>query len=213
MTRCATILAVTAMCAAACSPGGTPESTSAGAPASGGAPASAAAKPAAEAKPQVRAVTIPAGTVIHVKLTSDAASDTSKIEDPVRGELTQAIVVDDTTVVPAGATIRGTILETRRSGRIEGRASLAIGFDRLTVGDETHTIRSARISEEAKPTKREDVKKVGIGAAAGAVVGAIAGGKKGAAVGTAVGAAGGGGVVAATRGDEVHLAAGTIVTT
>jgi len=217
MTRCAAILAAAAVCAAACSPGGTPESTSAGAPASGGAPASAASKPAAAdatpATPQFRAVTIPAGTTIHVKLTSDAASDSSKVEDLVRGELTQAIVVDDTTVVPAGAAIRGTVLEATRSGRVEGRASLAIGFDRLTVGDESHTIRTARIAEHAKSTKSKDVKKVGIGAAAGAVVGAIAGGKKGAAVGTAVGAGAGGGVVAATRGDEVHLAAGTTVTT
>jgi hypothetical protein len=210
MTRCVTMVLAAAVCAVSCSPGGTPET---GAPAGGAAAASTAAKPAADAKPQFRAVTIPAGTALHVKLTSDAASDTSKVEDAVRGELTQPITVDDTTVVPAGTSIRGTVLEAVRSGRVEGRARLAIGFDRLVVGDETLNIRTSRINEEAEPTKREDAKKVGIGAAAGAVVGAIAGGKKGAAVGTAVGAGAGGGVVAATRGDEVHLAAGTTVTT
>ena len=50
-------------------------------------------------------------------------------------------------------------------------------------------------------------------AGAGAVIGAITGGKKGAAVGGAVGAGAGTGVVLATRGDEVTLAAGTSLTT
>jgi hypothetical protein len=45
------------------------------------------------------------------------------------------------------------------------------------------------------------------------VIGAIAGGKKGAVVGGTVGGAAGTGVVLATRGDEVALAAGTALTT
>jgi hypothetical protein len=44
-------------------------------------------------------------------------------------------------------------------------------------------------------------------------VGAIAGGKKGAAIGTAVGAGGGTAVVLSTRGEDVTLAPGTVVTT
>ncbi|HMS81649.1 MAG TPA: hypothetical protein PKC20_19425, partial [Burkholderiaceae bacterium] len=61
--------------------------------------------------------------------------------------------------------------------------------------------------------KKNDAAKVGIGAGAGALVGAIAGGKKGALVGGAVGAGAGTGVVLVTRGDEVTLGAGTVVTT
>ena len=45
------------------------------------------------------------------------------------------------------------------------------------------------------------------------LVGALAGGKKGALVGTAVGAGAGTGVVLATRGEEVRLPAGTMVST
>ena len=45
------------------------------------------------------------------------------------------------------------------------------------------------------------------------MIGAIAGGRKGAAVGGAVGAGAGTGVVLATRGDDVTLAAGASVTT
>jgi hypothetical protein len=158
-------------------------------------------------------VTIPAGTSLHVKLSDTIASNTSKVEDAVRGQLAQAIVIDDQTIVPAGAGVRGSVFQAVRSGRVKGRASLTIGFDRLTVGDETHDIKTSRYAQTARATKGKDAKKVGIGAAAGAVVGAIAGGKKGAAVGTAVGAGGGAGVVATTRGDEVVLPAGTTVVT
>lgn len=233
MTRCAALLVLAAVWAAGCSPSSAPPesapaSGTAAPAASGGTPPPAGstaatattadakaanAAPAEPPKPTFRAVTIPAGTSLHVKLTDSVASDTSKVEDAVRGQLAQAIVIDDQTVVPAGAGVRGSVFQAVRSGRVKGRASLAIGFDRLTVGDEAHDIQTSRYAQTARATKGKDAKKVGIGAAAGAVVGAIAGGKKGAAVGTAVGAGGGAGVVAATRGDEVVLPAGTTVVT
>jgi hypothetical protein len=209
---------------AGCSPSSAPPESApasgAAAPAGGTAAAAStaeakpgAAAPAEAPKPTFRSVTIPAGTSLHVKLTDTVASNTSKVEDAVRGQLAQAIVIDDQTVVPAGAAVRGSVFQAVQSGRVKGRASLAIGFDRLTVGDEAHDIQTSRYAQTARATKGKDAKKVGIGAAAGAVVGAIAGGKKGAAVGTAVGAGGGAGVVAATRGDEVVLPAGTTVVT
>ena len=189
---------------------GSSESAASGAQASTS-PSSGAAL--AEPKPQFNEVTIPSGTTMAVKLANSVASDTSKVEDAVRGTLAKALVVSGTTVVPAGSEVDGTVLEASQSGRVKGRASLAIRFDRLRVGSESHTIRTARIAREAEPTKGDDAKKVGIGAGAGAVVGAIAGGKKGALIGTAVGAGAGTGVVLATRGEEVRLAAGTTVTT
>jgi hypothetical protein len=226
VTRYAAVLVLAAVWTAGCSPSSAPPESAPASGAAAPAPATATpgtattaeAKPAAAApteapKPTFRAVTIPAGTSLHVKLTDAVASNTSKVEDSVRGQLAQAIVVDDQTVVPAGAGVRGSVFQAVRSGRVKGRASLAIGFDRLTVGDETHDIQTSRYAQTARATKGKDAKKVGIGAAAGAVVGAIAGGKKGAAVGTAAGAGGGAGVVAATRGDEVVLPAGTTVVT
>lgn len=167
----------------------------------------------ADSKPQFKEVTIPSGTTIAVKLANSVASDTSKVEDAVRGTLAKALLVGGTTVAPAGSEVGGIVLEASQSGHVKGRASLAIRFDHLRIGSESHTIRTAPIAREAEPTKGDDAKKVGIGAGAGAVVGAIAGGKKGALIGTAVGAGAGTGVVLATRGEEVRLAAGTTVTT
>jgi len=186
----------------------------ASAPVSSSSSASSATSPASSVtKPQLREVTIPSGTPLSVKLTNAVASDSSKAEDPVRGTLAKPVVVDGATVVPSGSSITGSVLEAKESGRVKGLASIAIRFDRLKVGSETHEIRTARIAREAKPTKGEDAKKVGIGAGAGALVGALAGGKKGALIGGGIGAGAGTGVVMATRGEEVRLNAGMTVTT
>src|SRR5438128_7700305 len=117
------------------------------------------------------------------------------------------------TVIPAGAQAMGTVVEAQPSGRVKGRATVTISFNRVVVANTPYTIRTARIVREAEPTKGEDAKKVGIGAGAGAVIGAIAGGKKGAAIGTAVGAGAGTGAVLATKGKEVSLGAGATVRT
>jgi hypothetical protein len=188
--------------------------SSAPADARAAAPAAAAVgTPPPPPKPQFKEVTLPKGTSLSVSLDTTVASDTSKIEDAVRGKLAKPIVIDGTTAVPAGALVAGTVTEAVRAGKVKGRASIAIRFTSLTAHDEKHEIATARIARQAASTKGDDAKKIGIGAGAGALIGAIAGGGKGAAIGGAVGAGAGTGVVMATRGDEVELAAGATVTT
>jgi len=176
------------------------------------APAPPAAPPPEPPKPQFKEVTIPSGTSVQVTLETAVASDTSKPEDPVHGKLARAISVDGVTAVPSGSEIYGTVLEANGSGKVKGLASIALTFNRLAVRSEKLDIRTSRVSRQAESTKKEDAKKVGIGAGAGALIGAIAGGGKGAAIGTAIGGGAGAGVVMATKGDEVRLAAGNQVT-
>jgi hypothetical protein len=160
-------------------------------------------------KAQFKEVTIPRGTAVNLTLETAVGSDSSRVEDKVSAKVANPIMVAGLTAVPAGSEAVGTVTGAEHSGKVKGRASLSLRFNRLTVWDETQEISTARISRQAAATKRKDATKIGIGAGAGAVIGAIAGGKKGAAVGTAVGAGGGTGVVLATSGDEVRLAAGT----
>lgn len=169
--------------------------------------------PDAPATTRTREVTIPAGTTLRVKLSSEVASDSSQVEDVVRGTLDAPISIGGEVVVPPGAAVRGSVVSVQRAGKVKGRASVALRFDRLSAHGEDYDVRTDRISRQAQATKKEDAKKIGIGAGVGAAIGAIAGGGKGAAIGSAVGAGAGTGAVVATRGDEVRLAAGTVVTT
>ncbi len=156
---------------------------------------------------------MPAGTTLAIELKTSHSADTSHVEDTVRGVLRRALLVDGVEVVPAGAAVTGHITAADRAGRVKGRARLALRFSSLVVDDADTAISTAAIAREAAATKKEDAAKIGIGAGAGAVIGAIVGGKKGAVVGGAVGGGAGTGVVLATRGDDVALAAGASVAT
>jgi hypothetical protein len=180
------------------------------APAAANAPAPV---PPAAPAPTVHEVTVPSGTTLSIELRTGVASDTSTVEETVRGVLRRPLIVDGVEAVPAGAALTGSITAADRSARVKGRARLALRFTSITVDDEAQPIATAAISRVAQGPTREDAAKIGVGAGAGAVIGAIAGGTKGAVIGGTVGGAAGTGVVMATRGDEVALPAGTTLTT
>jgi hypothetical protein len=159
----------------------------------------------------LREVTLPTGTVLPLTLDSYVASDTSRIESPVRAHLRRPVVVGGVTVLPSGTPLRGYVTEAQRSARVKGRARLAFRFTSLSVDGDRYDVDTSRVVREARGTKKRDAATIGIPAGAGAVIGAIADGKKGAAIGSAVGGAAGTGVVLSTRGKEVRLGRGAPV--
>jgi len=205
---CAAVLA--GVCAACGGGSGSPEKNAAPASSEESKAPPAAAKPA---EPVYKEVTLPAGTTLRLELKSAVASDTSKVEDKVRAVLRQAVSVDGQEVLPAGTEFVGTVTQVERSGRVKGLARIAYRFDSLRHGDESYDVRTATIAHEAKPTKKKDATKIGIGAGIGAAVGGILGGGGGAAKGAAIGGAAGTGAVVATRGDEVRMGPGSGVNT
>jgi hypothetical protein len=159
------------------------------------------------------AMDVPAGTPLEITLETAVASDTSKVEDAVRGKIARAVVVSGMTAIPAGAPVKGTVVAVERSGKVKGRASIALRFNEVMVGNTPYRIQTTRIVRQAEATKGEDAKKIGIGAGVGTAIGAIAGGKKGAAIGAGVGGGAGTAAVMATRGDEVRIPAGSTLRT
>jgi hypothetical protein len=160
-----------------------------------------------------RDVTIPTGTTLHMTLTTAVASDTSRVEDPVTAQLTSPVIVGGRTVLAVGTEVTGIVSAADDSGRVKGRALLALDFNSLTSGGSRYRLSAVPFTSQAAATKGEDATKIGIGAGAGAVIGGIFGGKKGAAQGAAVGGGAGTGVVLATKGKEVRLASGADVST
>ena len=176
---------------------------------------SPAAKPASAAAPapEYREVTLPAGTILPVELTSAVASDTSRVEDAVRGTLRRAVTVGGVQALPAGTAVTGVVTAAERSARVKGRARVAFRFTAIDPpGDaQRMSMRTDTVSRMAAATKKQDAYKIGGGAAGGAIVGGILGGGDGAAKGAAIGGAAGTGVVLATRGKEIRLGPGTPV--
>jgi len=158
-------------------------------------------------------VTLPAGTVLPVELTTTVGSATSNVEDTVRGTLRKPVIVGGVQAFPAGTAVSGHVTAAERAARVKGRARIAFRFTAIDPpGDaERVSVRTDTVARLAEATKKQDAAKIGGGAAGGAIIGGILGGGDGAAKGAAIGGAAGTGVVLSTRGKEITLPAGTPV--
>jgi len=76
-----------------------------------------------------RTFQVPAGTPLPIELRTALASDRNQVQDYVRGRLREAIVLDETELVPAGATILGTVIEAAPARTVKDRGRLSIRFD------------------------------------------------------------------------------------
>jgi hypothetical protein len=161
-----------------------------------------------------REVTIPAGTTLPVVLDTAVGSDTSRVEEPVRAHLSRAIVVHGQTVLPEGSRVTGVITEAKQSGRVKGRAQIALRFDTIVPRgeDERYPIGTATVSRTAASTKKKDALEIAAPAAGGAIIGSLVGGGKGALIGAGIGGGAGTAYVLSTRGKEVHLARNAALT-
>ena len=209
MIKMIVALTLSSTCVMACAEAPPAQSETAGQAASPAqAPPPSKPEPAPPPAPAFREVTIPAGTTLSVTLLSTVASNKSKVEDPIKGSIAKDVTISGETALPIGTQILGSVTEAAESGRVKGRASVAFRFDRLVVDGETVRVQTASVEREAAADKRSDVKKGALGAGAGAIVGGVIGGGSGAAVGAV---AGGAGTVLATKGGEVEIPSGTVV--
>lgn len=170
---------------------------------------SRAATPEAAVKPAPPAIEVPAGSALSLTLETGLSSAKSQEGELVVARLAEDVKAGGAVVLEKGSELRGRVTAAVPSGRVKGRARLAFGFDTLVVDGRERPIEVRDIDITAKSAKGRDAKVVGGAAAAGLIIGAIADGGKGAAIGTAVGGASGAGVVLATKGYEVELAAGS----
>jgi len=165
----------------------------------------------AVARVEEREVTIPAGTELALVLDTAVGSDTSKVEQSVKAHLSKPVAVDGQPVLGTGSAVSGIVTDAVRSGKVKGRAHVAVRFDGLVPAgaDERYRIETASVGRTAPATKKADAVKIGAPAAGGAIIGGIIGGGKGAAIGAAAGGGAGTAVVMSTRGKEIHLPAGS----
>jgi hypothetical protein len=156
------------------------------------------------------AVTVPEGTEVQVRLDTPLSSRTARAEDRFEGTVMMPVYVDNRMVIPAGARVRGTVVSAEPADRPARGGKLDLAFNSLELEDHTRVDVKARVVSISENMDRSETgQKAGIGAALGALLGSVIGGKKGALLGLIVGGAGG---AITTRGEEVELPEGTILT-
>jgi hypothetical protein len=160
---------------------------------------------------------VPEDTALRIRLDDTLTSTDSQVGDPFSA-----------TVVDAGpyrnARVYGHIVEIDMSGKLKGRTSMMLRFDRLIMPDGRRTPIHAEIVElyhapsgekldvegaiESGGRGRKAVAHTAIGAGAGALLGGIFGGGKGAGIGSIVGGAGGLGATAFHGHQKITLSSG-----
>ena len=151
--------------------------------------------------------TIPAGTRLSVRTSSEITSATANVGDRFEGRLASSVVVDGKTVAKAGAPVRGKVTLAKSSGRLHAPGQLSVRLTSVEVNGKMLPIATGSYHLEGKSHTKSNATKIGGGTAAGALIGGIAGGGKGALIGGAVGAGAGTGVAAATGKEEAVIPA------
>jgi uncharacterized protein YcfJ len=161
--------------------------------------------------PPPQKVTVPAGTVLQVRTVEALSSETSHENDPWHGTLNSDIVVDDQTVIPAGAEVDGRVMEAHAATHYSGGASLVLGLEKISFNGKTYQVATNTWERKAATRGKNTVEKTAGGAAVGAILGGIFGGGKGAAIGSVAGAGAGAGANTITKGQRVDLRPETLV--
>lgn len=182
----------------------TPSADSTSSGSSPSTPAEPSEQEASEAAPQL--VEVSAGTKIRVRLDDRLSSKENQSGDTFRATLEDDLRVGDHLVAAKGSRLVGRLSNVQKSGKVKGRATLSMTLNEIRVeGGDSYPFPTSTLAFQAEGSKKEDAKKIGIGAGVGAVIGAIAGGGKGAAIGAAIGGGAGAGATLLTSGDEVEF--------
>jgi type IV secretion system protein VirB10 len=181
---------------------------------------------AAPAASSLKVVEVIAGTHIPLVLHNAISTHSARVGDPVYFETLFPVMVDGHVAIPAGSYVSGEVTETKRPGRVKGRAELNIKLTTMilpnaymvnlnaspgggagTGGGETMNSEGKIIGDSDKASDIGTVVKT---TAAGAGIGAIASRSAGGAgIGAGIGAAAGLAAVLLSRGPEAELPRGS----
>ncbi len=162
-------------------------------------------------QPVARTITIPAGSVVPVRVTQTLDSATTQQGDKFTGAVASDIVLDGVLVLAQGTPVTGHVDEVQDATHFKGSSLLTISLNAINRKGERLDVATEPFTKEGQGRGKNTAEKVGGGAAVGAILGGILGGGKGAAIGTAAGAGVGAGAQGITRGQQVQIPSESII--
>src|ERR1700722_5133721 len=173
------------------------------------------------------AAEIPPGAHVLLRMENSLNTRTAQPGDYVYLRTAVPIAIAGQIAVPTGSYVQGVVTEARRSGRVKGRAQLAIRLETLTLGsgqvykfsphlsavdsgESGQKVVGGENTVEQASSRGQDAERIAILAGSGAAIGGVADRSwKGAGIGSGVGSAVGLATALLTRGKEVELRQGS----
>lgn len=151
-------------------------------------------------------LTVPAGTILMVRINEFLSSDRNQIGDQFTAVLDQPLVVNGWVVARRGQTLVGKVKEAKKAGRVTGTSQLGVEITDLTIVDGQQVPVLTQLWKASAGTSHgQDAATIGGTSAVGAAIGAAADWGRGAAIGAGAGAVAGIAAVLLTRGHPTEL--------
>jgi hypothetical protein len=145
---------------------------------------------------------VPAGTALMVRLDTTLATFSNRPGDPFRASLSQPVVLNGQTLLPAGAIVEGRVTKVSEPRRISGKPTIGILPEAVILPTGERYFLDATLTDTNIPGTdvntegqfkgsghdRRDQLEIGGGTAGGMLVGGLIGGGPGILIGGAVGA-------------------------
>ncbi len=167
--------------------------------------------PPSAAAAQGSMITVPAGTVIEVRMIDSVDSSTNQVGDQFHASLEKDLVVNNVVVAPKGTDAYGKLEQVQSAGKIQGQSQLQLGLTGIRINGMIVPIATGDYDVAGTSRGQQSAARIGGGAVLGAVIGAIAGGGKGAAAGAAIGGGAGTAVQVLTKGQQVRVPSETVL--
>jgi hypothetical protein len=164
-------------------------------------PDAAPPAPAADMGP----IELPAGTNLVVRMIDGVDSERNGVGETFAASLDEPVTINGQPAIPRGSDVIVKLVESKESGKLTGRAEVALNLQSIKVNGRVVDVNTQSVSRVSDPRGARTAKVAGGTAAVGAIIGAIAGGGKGAAIGAGAGGAAGAGVEMATKGQRVKI--------
>jgi type IV secretion system protein VirB10 len=98
-------------------------------------------------------IEVPLDTLIPVVLSTTISTQSNTVGQAIFCKSTYPITVENRIIIPEGSSIRGTVMEVVRPGRVEGRAKLGLRFDEVVLPNGTTRRLRASLAGFGKPGK------------------------------------------------------------
>ena len=161
--------------------------------------------------PVAKTVTLPAGTVIPIRMTDTLDSGKTQPNTVFHGSLAGDLISDGMVVARSGAAVTGRVIIAKDATHFAGSSELSIELTRIDTVDHPVDVVTDAYDKQGAGRGKNTAIKTGGGAAVGAILGGLLGGGKGAAIGAASGGGLGAGVNGVTKGQQVQIPTETLV--